>query len=187
MEQELVTINLEYIFQKIYELLFGVGDTAGAGVAAASFVYIVSYIASAVLFGIIVYYLYEIHGLKKRDELDFVSLFKIKPESARQNERWADIVSHITSDNPAQWRVAILEADSMLEEMLRTIGYTGVGVGEMLKQIDRGTMVHLNAAWEAHKVRNKIAHEGSNYGLTEAEAHQTINLYRLVFEEFGLI
>ena len=46
------------------------------------------------------------------------------------NKRWDDVVAHIASDNPAQWRLAIIEADIMLEELLETVGYAGTTVGE---------------------------------------------------------
>jgi len=187
MEPQFVGINLEFVFQKIYELIFGFGDIVGAGEAAASFLYIVSYVASAILVIVVIYYLVKIKKLDERHSLVFFDLFKQSPATTQKSVRWNDVVAHITSDNPAQWRVAILEADSMLDEMLRNIGYTGAGVGEMLKQVEQGDMINLDGAWEAHKIRNKIAHDGIHYGLTEAEAHQTINLYRLVFQEFGLI
>ena len=45
----------------------------------------------------------------------------------------------------------------------------------------------LQDAWEAHKIRNDIAHQGSAFALTGNIAYRTIAKYRNVFEEFHAI
>jgi len=42
----------------------------------------------------------------------------------------------------------------------------------------------LEDAWDAHKVRNRIAHEGSDFLLTEHLARKTIGQFKNVFTEF---
>ncbi len=102
-------------------------------------------------------------------------------------DRWSKVQHHVTSENPNDWRQAILEADIMLEDVLTTLGYRGEGIGEKLKRVEKGDMSTLQDAWEAHLVRNKIAHEGSEFPLTQHEANRVINLYKKVFEEFYYI
>ncbi|MEX0930579.1 MAG: hypothetical protein WDZ79_02755, partial [Candidatus Paceibacterota bacterium] len=85
------------------------------------------------------------------------------------------------------WKQAILEADIMLDEMLAHMGYNGAGVGERLQQIERSDFPPLEAAWEAHKARNVIAHEGTSFHLSLREARRIVDLYRMVFEEFRYI
>jgi hypothetical protein len=60
----------------------------------------------------------------------------------------------------------------------------GNTLGDKLKQATRGDFKTLDAAWEAHRVRNQIAHEGSDFILTKHEAKRVIALYETVFEEF---
>lgn len=105
----------------------------------------------------------------------------------KENEKWVRIKEHLNSDNPADWRLAIIEADIMLEEMLRTLNYHGDSVGEMLKSVDPSDMLTLDAAWEAHKIRNSIAHGGSDFQLSEREARRAIALFETVFQEFMVI
>ncbi len=104
-----------------------------------------------------------------------------------ENERWVQIQKHANSDNPADWRLAIIEADVMLEETLRALRYQGEGVGEMLKSVDANDLTTLDAAWEAHKVRNRIAHAGSDFELTEREIKRVISLFESVFRELQVI
>jgi hypothetical protein len=101
--------------------------------------------------------------------------------------RWKSVVEHVDSSNENDWRQAILEADIILEDILRKMGYQGDGVGEMLSRAERADFKSLNEAWEAHKVRNMIAHEGSAFALSQYEAKRVINLFRKVFEEFFYI
>jgi hypothetical protein len=113
------------------------------------------------------------------------------PEAIKQpevkNAKWTRVEAHIGSDNPSDWRLAILEADIILDELLDTLGFIGDTIGDRLKKANKGDFQTLDYAWEAHKIRNAIAHEGSDFILTQREAQRIIGLYRTVFEEFDYI
>lgn len=106
--------------------------------------------------------------------------------SANQH-RWRDVLQHVSADNINDWRQAILEADVMLDDAITKRGYVGEGLGEKMKQIARSDINTIDDAWEAHKMRNRIAHEGSNLELTQREARRIIGLYERVFRELGYI
>ena len=103
-----------------------------------------------------------------------------------RNKKWDGVMEAIESDSPAEWKVAIIKADTMLEDMVRAMGYDGANLGERLKIIERGDFQTLGDAWEAHKVRNRIAHE-SDFVLTRREVTRTIARYEKVFKEFHYI
>lgn len=104
-----------------------------------------------------------------------------------KNIRWEKVMKLMSSNNVSDWQLAIIEADVMLEEMLRLSGYHGESVGEMLKSVDKSDFLTVENAWEAHKVRNAIAHSGGTFHLTEREVRHTISLFEKVFKEFQLI
>lgn len=106
---------------------------------------------------------------------------------AYKNERWERVVAHMNSANPNDWKFAILEADIILGELLEAMSYQGETIADRLKRVERSDMRTLEAAWEAHKVRNVIAHEGGDFVITEREARRVVGLYREVFEEFHYI
>lgn len=106
---------------------------------------------------------------------------------AKQGEKWEKVMAHVHSENPAEWRLAIIEADVILESLLTDLGYEGEGIGERLKAVDPTDMLTLDKAWEAHKVRNRIAHSGQDFELTERETKRVIKLFEEVFSEFGII
>jgi hypothetical protein len=101
--------------------------------------------------------------------------------------RWKEIVEHSQSDNQNDWRAAIIEADIMLDELLEAQGYRGDTMGDKMKTIERSDFNTIDAAWEAHKARNQIAHEGANYELNQREIRRIVELYERVFREFRFI
>ncbi len=108
-------------------------------------------------------------------------------EILEQQNRWIHIQELIKSYNSNDWRQAIIEADIILEEMLDKMGYDGVTIGDKLKNIERSDFITLDKAWSAHKVRNQIAHDGSNFVLTREIAEKTVKDFEDVFREFYYI
>ena len=103
------------------------------------------------------------------------------------NEKWQRVLVHINSANPSDWKLAILECDIMLGEILEKMGYMQESIGEKLKSIEPSDFTNIENAWEAHKIRNSIAHEGSEFLINEREAKRVIGLYETVFREFEYI
>lgn len=110
-----------------------------------------------------------------------------KGESLDNNERWLHITALLKSFNSSDWRQAIIEADIILDEMLEKMGYEGASVADKLKNVEESDFDTLDKAWEAHKIRNRITHSGSDYSLTQQEAERVIGLFKEVFEEFFFI
>ena len=110
-----------------------------------------------------------------------------KKESGHKNERWARVLAHVFSPNLNDWKLAIIEADSMLEGLLNQLNFKGDSIGDKLKNADRDKFKSLTSAWEVHTVRNRIAHEGLNFEISQKEAKRIIILYEQIFREFGFI
>lgn len=106
------------------------------------------------------------------------------PEEYKKHPRWAIVEDYLSADREELWRIGILEADNLLADILRSKGYPGTDLGEMLMGAD---FKSINDAWEAHKIRNKIAHEGVAYHLSAHTAAKAYNLYKNVFMEFNVV
>ncbi len=98
--------------------------------------------------------------------------------------KFAIVQGYLSSESEALWRIGILEADNMLAEVLRDKGYKGETVADMLKESSFKT---VQLAWDAHGIRNRIAHEGSDFQLTEREAKRAFVLFESVFRELKVI
>ena len=67
-------------------------------------------------------------------------------------------IEGLSAAGGASWQVAIMEADKLLDQALKARGYPGVTMGDRLKAAGKGFM-NTNAVWDAHKLRNRLAHE----------------------------
>lgn len=184
-------LNLEYFFLLIYNLV--TGESAGAlpeqAYAFWSLFQIFSAILSALLFFGIAYTVVRIWQIRKEEVAVYGSrtLSQSKPLTEDVNKRWEKIMELASSENPKEWKLAILEADVLLDELVIKMGYQGENLGERMKGIEGSDFTTLEQAWEAHKVRNTIAHSSSDFILTQREARRIMDLYKQVFEEFEFI
>jgi len=144
-------------------------------------------ILSALFFAGIVYAAFRLWKVQKEEDKKYASLVEEFTTAPEKNERWEKITTHVNSENPSDWRLAIIEADIMLGELLDAQGYHGDTIGDKLKSIEKSDFTTLDAAWEAHKVRNRIAHSGSDFILTQREARRIVSLFEAVFREFEVI
>ena len=138
----------------------------------------------------IVYSVIRINQLRKEEAeaLKIPELAAFVPESPEpQNEKWDRVIDLVNGASPNDWRQAVIEADIMLDEMVSKMIFTGDTLGEKLKAIEPSDFTTLDAAWEAHKVRNRIAHDGGDFILTQREARRIVGLFEEVFNEFQLI
>lgn len=124
-----------------------------------------------------------VEGIKKANHFN---LYQDKQETSEQ-KRWESIQLHFQSQNPAEWRMAIIDADAMLEDAITKMGYNGSSFGEKLKSMNKSHFPHLDAAWYVHKVRNNLAHQGTQYHLSDREAYQVFKTYEQIFYEIGYI
>src|SRR3989338_4652453 len=83
-------------------------------------------------------------------------------EKTEKNEQWVRVENYMRSENPSDWKIAILEADNILDEVVERMGYRGETLGERMKMIEPSDFLHLDEAWRAHKMRNEIAHKGGS-------------------------
>lgn len=184
------------IIQSLHDFVFG---SSTASLIASSQFYLVNFFAKYAVFAflfsiamIIVIVLYARRYEAVRNAVMAKVLSSSAPESALgdaeiENPKWKLVLDHMNSNDASKWKLAILEADIILNDLLNTLNLPGDGVGEKLKAVDKNDFTNLDAAWEAHKIRNAIAHEGSDFLVSEREAKRVIGLYQKVFEEFEII
>ncbi len=155
-------------------------------------VYKVLAVFMTLLFSMIyLYYNFKISEVKKTKKLERTLAERKELEAMvaipQETKKWQKIMEHVSSANPSDWRLCILEADVLLDQLLSSLGYEGDGIAEKLKKAKRSDFSTLDSAWEAHKIRNAIAHEGSDFAINQQEARRVINLFQSVFLEFKFI
>lgn len=200
-------LNLEYFFRWLYESFLGIagsgsvdggvngGETGSRFFSSLfetisvlwSIIAVLGVLLSLILATILIYSLIQLRRIRKAEEAYYGTVLVKPAEDDESNPRWKHIEMLMEQNKESDWRQAIIEADIMLDDMLMKQGYAGPSVGDKLKQAERSDFLTLDDAWEAHKVRNKIAHDGSSFELTERDARLAIERYRRVFSEFYLL
>lgn len=122
---------------------------------------------------------------KKAEEIN--ELEKKYSEAERKlkdyKSRWDIVLNYASGEDEALWRVGILEADNILNDLLIDRGYEGLTIADRLSVASFNT---IDLAWAAHKIRNRIAHDGSRFVITERIAKNTFDLYKAIFTEFKI-
>lgn len=185
------SINIEYLFFLFYRLITGGNDASGAVDLIKDVWFGVNITAAISVPFLLLAFFYTARKLEgiihaERERYEAAALATTAGGSTA-NDRWNEILEHVKSENPSNWRLAIIEADVMLDDLLKRRGYIGDTLGERLKALQSTGFKTLDKAWEAHRVRNQIAHQGSDFVLTQREARRVIELYRQVFEEQGVV
>jgi Na+-transporting methylmalonyl-CoA/oxaloacetate decarboxylase gamma subunit len=185
-------LNIEYVFVQITEFFQNVfpfiKEFFTNGKLGAFFVFFFSILLIFVI-AWIAYSVIRIGEIQREKENKINKILFAEDTEAenKKNPRWIKVQEHINSNNPAEWRLSIIEADTMLDEMTIQMKIKGDTVAERLKNVDPSDFLNLQSAWEGHKVRNRIAHDGSAYDLTYKIARESVAHFEAVFKEFNYI
>lgn len=71
--------------------------------------------------------------------------------------KWQEVNSLLSKDNNG-YKMAVIEADKLLDKALKNSGFAGDTMGERLKSAGK-KLGNQNAVWDAHRLRNRIVHE----------------------------
>ncbi len=184
-------LNVEYFFRIIYNTIFNshisISYILPFLIIIWQVIAVVAILVSVVAIAILVYSIMQLFSVRQREIQMYKPFPVIESETNNKNIRWDNIQKLILSENVNDWRQAIIESDILLGETLSSRGYIGTTIGDQLKSVGVTGFNSINDAWEAHKVRNEIAHTGSSFELSNTLVLRTIARYQNVFNEFNII
>ena len=204
-----ISLNLEYLFYQIYHFGSGFFNSGGFGATSTdgrvpgdsglgalpmgAFA-----LGSAVLFFlflvIFLLLLTLVHLLLKirRSHINNEWALYEKAQESRtiaesvESPKWTSVTLFATANSESDWKIAIIEADKLLDDALKTAGAGGENLGERLKNFDPKVTPWLEDAWDAHKVRNRIAHE-ADFTLNKYETKKAISKYEHALRDLRAI
>jgi hypothetical protein len=97
-------------------------------------------------------------------------------------KKWNKLMERARLGDERDLRLVIIEADSLIDEILKEHGHSGKDMGERLKSIHPSEISNLNNLWEAHKIRNRLVHE-VGFILSLDESKRLIEIYHKTIEE----
>jgi hypothetical protein len=99
------------------------------------------------------------------------------------NDKLQEIDMLMGLGKPSNFSKAILDADKLLDHILKGFRAPGLTMGDRLKSSrKRFSPENYEAAWKAHKVRNEIVHN-SQYEIMDYQAKETIDNYKKAIRE----
>lgn len=146
----------------------------------------ISLFISGILLFFVIYFLVKINIIGEEIEhyLGVVSGADISKR--RTLKAWKQIQKRLKIKKESQLKLAILEADQILNEILRMSGYQGRNLGERLSQIMPAQLCNIEEVKQAHKLKNRIVSE-PDFSIAPNEAEMIIEIYKKAFRELNLI
>ena len=100
----------------------------------------------------------------------------------KMNKVWDVIMEKLKSDSESDYKLAVIEADNILDEVFKKTGYKGKDLEAKLKQLSPTHYPNLDKMKEAHQIRNDIVRD-PDYQLSLGEAKKVLAVYRKILEE----
>lgn len=147
---------------------------------------LVSLIISAALFSGIVYLIAKLNLVGM--SVDKLSEIIGKKDLSRRKsvKAWQRVEQRMRVGDEAQVKLAVIEADKILDEILKMAGLQGETMADRLKRLNPAQLSNIESVWQVHKMRNRIVHE-PDFHVTHAEAEYAVEVYRAALKELGLI
>jgi len=155
--------------------------------------FIFSIIFSVINIALIVFTLRIIkiyEGLARQPEVSAVK-DGVTPDSQTTPKKevelnWKHVQELIKSENNSDWNMAVMRADSLLDEILIVLGYEGESMADRLKIVGSHTLPSIERVWSAHRLRNEIAHNPL-IQTSRNSCEYAIKTYEQALFELGLL
>lgn len=142
---------------------------------------------SAFLLLSIIYFALRTHYFQWLFVQDFWEFFTFRPFGAKRITRiWNKILKRLETGMESEYKLAVIEADDMLDASLKRMGYMGQGLEDRLSKLTSATLPNIDDVYNAHKTRNNIVHN-PDYRLTYDEAKATMDVYSKAFEALQIL
>lgn len=141
------------------------------------FIKIFFILTSVLLLGAIIYLLRRCSWLRRLIIEDMGEFMNYRPYGSRKVEKaWKKVKARLDLGQESEYKLALIEADAMVDDILRRMDYKGETLKERLAKITSATIPNIDKLAEAHKVRNSIVHD-PDYHLTLEETKSVIEVY----------
>jgi len=97
--------------------------------------------------------------------------------------RWEAIKKRLESQEEKEFKVAIIEADEMVGELVGGMGYQGENLGEIFKSVPEAQVESMAKVKKAHEIKNRIVHD-ENFPVSLELARETLGYFEEFLDEF---
>lgn len=95
---------------------------------------------------------------------------------------WGKVQSRLKDGSANSLRLAIIEADGVVDNALRRLGLSGETFADRLGHLDPEKYSTLDRLWDAHRIRNNLVHT-PDFQVPTAKAEEAIAAYEAFLKE----
>lgn len=117
---------------------------------------------------------------------NFIDIRGLDLSRRRSVKAWKQIQKRLRLGNENNLKLAFLEADKILEELLKMSGYKGETMDERLEKVGTAQISNIETLRQAHKLRHRLMTE-PDYFLNQEQAEIAVSIYKQTFKEMGLL
>ena len=99
--------------------------------------------------------------------------------------KWLAIEQQLKRDEPSSCQLAVLNGDKLVDLALKERGTKGETMGERMKSAST-SWTNANTIWNAHKLRNRIAHE-ADASVSFDQARTALAGFKQALKDLGAI
>jgi len=150
------------------------------------FVKIIFIVISVLMFSAIIILNIRSSWLNRFILEDLGEVVTLTPYEAKKSfKKWIKIKQRLWSNKEDEYKLAIIEADSLLGDVLEKMGYKGETMTEKLKQIDSIILNNIEQLKEIRKIRNNIVYD-PDYKVSLELAKKILAVYEKSFQELDV-
>jgi len=135
-----------------------------------------------------IYLIFKINTIQGRFRVYKDAFTRKTPPSYRGEfvTRWIQVKQRMETMQESEYKLAILEADKVFDDLLKRMMVKGKDMGGRLKQINEDLLPSINKVWQAHKVRNRVAHT-PDFHLSHSEAERVIDNFEEALRDLRIL
>ena len=127
------------------------------------------------------------HYLEWRFYRSAWEFFSKRPFRAKRIDRqWNKILKRLEAAEESEYKLAVIEADNMMEASLKRMGYGGENLEERLDKLTPATLSNLEEVRRAHQIRNNIVYD-PDYRLSLEETKNVLDIYGQAFRDLQIL
>ncbi|MFH0852043.1 MAG: hypothetical protein V1845_00330 [bacterium] len=104
----------------------------------------------------------------------------------RMEHDWQRIKDRMEKEDEANLKLAVIEADNLLEDVLKRMGIEGRDLGERLEKLTTQQLHALDDVQDAHRLRDLIVHQ-SNAIVIKYQVESAVRAYEAALKELEMI
>lgn len=103
----------------------------------------------------------------------------------KMKQQWRKVMRRLDTGSESEYKLAIVESDTLLDGMLKKMRLPGETIDERLQGISPLIISNMEDLKNAHQVRNSVVYD-PDYRLSLQEARRVLEVYQKTFESLDV-